>query len=164
MSTELTALMPLEAPLSSGHSDVAIGSRLSASARVVRGPKREFVSRSEHLILRSALGARFSDAQRGFRALLADVAHRLLPFVADAGWFFDAELLVIAERAGLRIREVPVDRGSEGLLESRLRALASGAASTARTAGKPRPRTVGAGCQGDGRPAGAVRVFGVHRR
>ncbi len=109
LSTDLTALMPLVAPLISGHSDVAIGSRLSASSRVVRGPKREFVSRSYNLILRGALGARFSDAQCGFKALRADVARRLLPLVADTGWFFDTELLVIAERAGLRIHEVPVD-------------------------------------------------------
>jgi putative flippase GtrA len=109
LSTDLTALMPLVAPLISGHSDVAIGSRLAASSRVVRGPKREFVSRSYNLILRSALGARFSDAQCGFKAVRADVAHRLLPLVADTGWFFDTELLVIAERAGLRIHEVPVD-------------------------------------------------------
>jgi putative flippase GtrA len=109
LSTDLTALMPLVAPLISGHSDVAIGSRLSASSRVVRGPKREFVSRSYNLILRSMLGARFSDAQCGFKAMRADVARQLLPFVADTGWFFDTELLVIAERAGLRIHEVPVD-------------------------------------------------------
>jgi len=109
LSTDLTALMPLVAPLVSGHSDVAIGSRLSASSRVVRGPKREFVSRSYNLILRSMLGARFSDAQCGFKAMRADVARQLLPFVADTGWFFDTELLVIAERAGLRIHEVPVD-------------------------------------------------------
>ena len=109
LSTDLTALMPLVAPLISGHSDVAIGSRLSASARVVRGPKREFVSRSYNLLLRGMLGARFSDAQCGFKALRADVARELLPLVADTGWFFDTELLVIAERAGLRIHEVPVD-------------------------------------------------------
>jgi putative flippase GtrA len=109
LSTDLTALMPLVAPLISGHSDVAIGSRLSASSRVVRGPKREFISRSYNLILRGALGARFSDAQCGFKAVRADVAHQLLPLVADTGWFFDTELLVIAERAGLRIHEVPVD-------------------------------------------------------
>ncbi|MDT5078462.1 MAG: hypothetical protein QOJ80_3099 [Mycobacterium sp.] len=109
LSTELTALMPLVAPLISGHSDVAIGSRLSASSRVVRGPKREFVSRSYNLILRGFLGAQFSDAQCGFKAMRADVARQLLPLVADTGWFFDTELLVIAERAGLRIHEVPVD-------------------------------------------------------
>ncbi|MET0450552.1 MAG: bifunctional glycosyltransferase family 2/GtrA family protein [Mycobacterium sp.] len=109
LSTDLTALMPLIAPLVSGHSDIAIGSRLVASARVVRGPKREFVSRGYNLVLRGMLGARFSDAQCGFKALRADVARQLLPLVADTGWFFDTELLVIAERAGLRIHEVPVD-------------------------------------------------------
>jgi len=109
LSTGLSALMPLVAPLISGHSDVAIGSRLAASSRVVRGPKREFVSRSYNLILKSVLGAGFSDAQCGFKALRADVARQLLPHVVDTGWFFDTELLVIAERAGLRIHEVPVD-------------------------------------------------------
>ena len=109
LSTDLSALMPLVAPLISGHSDVAIGSRLAASSRVVRGPKREIVSRSYNLLLRGVLGARFSDAQCGFKAMRADVARRLLPLVADTGWFFDTEMLVIAERAGLRIHEVPVD-------------------------------------------------------
>ncbi|HZA10553.1 bifunctional glycosyltransferase family 2/GtrA family protein [Mycobacterium sp.] len=109
LSTDLSALMPLVAPLVSGHSDIAIGSRLAASARVVRGPKREFVSRSYNLLLKSVLGAKFSDAQCGFKAVRADVARQLLPLIADTGWFFDTELLVIAERAGLRIHEVPVD-------------------------------------------------------
>jgi putative flippase GtrA len=109
LSTGLSALMPLVAPLISGHSDVAIGSRLAASSRVVRGPKREFMSRSYNLILRGALGTKFSDAQCGFKAVRADVARQLLPLITDAGWFFDTELLVIAERAGLRIHEVPVD-------------------------------------------------------
>ncbi|MFF1476222.1 glycosyltransferase [Streptomyces sp. NPDC058301] len=109
LSTDLNALLPLVAPLISGHSDLAIGSRLSRASRVVRGPKREFVSRAYNLILKSSLAARFSDAQCGFKAIRRDVAERLLPMVEDTGWFFDTELLVLAERAGLRIHEVPVD-------------------------------------------------------
>jgi putative flippase GtrA len=109
LSTSLNALLPLVAPLISGHSDLAIGTRLARGSRVVRGPKREFISRSYNLILRSALAVRFSDAQCGFKAIRADVAERLLPLVQDTGWFFDTELLVLAERAGLRIHEVPVD-------------------------------------------------------
>ena len=109
LSTDLSALMPLVAPVISGHSDVAIGSRLAPSSRVVRTTKREFVSRSYNLLLRGALGARFSDAQCGFKAVRADLARELLPFIADTGWFFHTELLVIAERVGLRIDEVPVD-------------------------------------------------------
>ncbi|MFE5840335.1 glycosyltransferase [Streptomyces niveus] len=109
LSTDLNALLPLVAPLISGHSDLAIGSRLARSSRVVRGPKREFISRAYNLILKSSLSARFSDAQCGFKAIRRDVAERLLPMVEDTGWFFDTEMLVLAERAGLRIHEVPVD-------------------------------------------------------
>ena len=109
MSTDLNALLPLVAPLISGHSDLAIGSRLARGSRVVRGAKREFISRTYNLILRGTLSARFSDAQCGFKAIRADVAAELLPLVGDTSWFFDTELLVLAERCGLRIHEVPVD-------------------------------------------------------
>jgi putative flippase GtrA len=109
LSTDLSALLPLVAPLLSGHSDVAIGSRLARSSRVVRGPQREFISRCYNILLWAALHARFSDAQCGFKAMRADRARVLLPLVEDTGWFFDTELLVLSERAGLRIHEVPVD-------------------------------------------------------
>jgi putative flippase GtrA len=109
LSTDLNALLPLVAPLLSGHSDVAIGSRLTRSARVVRGPKREIISRCYNILLRTTLHARFSDAQCGFKAMRTDAARLLLPHVKDTAWFFDTELLVLAERAGMRIAEVPVD-------------------------------------------------------
>jgi putative flippase GtrA len=109
LSTGLDALLPLVAPLLSGHSDVAIGTRLARSAQVVRGPKREIISRCYNLLLRGTLAAHFSDAQCGFKAIRSDVAAQLLPLVEDTGWFFDTELLVLAERAGLRIHEIPVD-------------------------------------------------------
>jgi putative flippase GtrA len=109
LSTDLAALLPLVAPLVSGHSDLAIGSRLARGANVVRGPKREVISRGYNRILHAALGTRFSDAQCGFKAIRADRARQLLPLVEDRGWFFDTELLVLAERAGFRIHEVPVD-------------------------------------------------------
>jgi putative flippase GtrA len=109
LSTDLAALLPLVAPLLSGHSDVAIGTRLAPAARVVRGSKRELISRGYNLLLRTVLRARFSDAQCGFKAVRTPVARALLPHVRDTSWFFDTELLVLAERSGLRIAEVPVD-------------------------------------------------------
>jgi hypothetical protein len=109
LSTDLNALLPLVAPLISGHSDVAIGSRLARTSRVVRGPKRELISRGYNLLLRTTLRARFTDAQCGFKAIRTDAARLLLPHVKDTAWFFDTELLVLAERAGMRIAEVPVD-------------------------------------------------------
>ena len=109
LATGLDGLLPLVAPLLSGHAEVAIGSRLATGARVVRGPKRELISRGYNLILRTLLGAGFTDAQCGFKAVRTDVARRLLPLIEDDAWFFDTELLVLAERLGMRIHEVAVD-------------------------------------------------------
>ena len=109
LSTGLDALLPLVAPLVSGHSDVAIGSRLAPGANVARGTKREAISRIYNLILHTVFANRFHDAQCGFKAVRADVARRLLPEVRDDAWFFDTELLLLAEHNGLRIHEVPVD-------------------------------------------------------
>src|SRR5215212_1564540 len=109
LSTDLRGLLPLVAPLLSGHSDVAIGTRLAHGARVVRGPKRELISRAYNTILHTALRARFSDAQCGFKAVRTSVLRGLIDDVRDDGWFFDTELLVLAQRRGLRIHEVPVD-------------------------------------------------------
>jgi putative flippase GtrA len=109
LSTDLNALLPLVAPLLSGHSDLAIGTRLARGSRVIRGPRREVISRGYNLLLHASLGTGFSDAQCGFKAIRREQARVLLPLTEDTGWFFDTELLVLAERAGLRIHEVPVD-------------------------------------------------------
>jgi hypothetical protein len=109
LSTDLGAVLPLVAPLLSGHSDVSIGTRLAPGARVVRGPKREAISRAYNTLVRAATRSQASDAQCGFKAVRADVARALLPLVQDDGWFFDTELLVLAARNGLRVHEVPVD-------------------------------------------------------
>jgi putative flippase GtrA len=109
LSTDLRGLLPLLAPLLSGHSQVAMGSRLATGSRVVRGAKREFISRAYNAILRIVLRARFSDAQCGFKAVRGDVLGELLEAVRDEGWFFDTELLVLAQRRGMRIHEVAVD-------------------------------------------------------
>ncbi|MFE4963412.1 glycosyltransferase [Streptomyces sp. NPDC056660] len=121
LSTGLEGFLPLVAPLLSGHSDLAIGSRLHRQAAVVRGPKREFVSRSYNLLLKAGLGALphsrlrssggtpTSDAQCGFKAVRTEVFRALAPHIEDTAWFFDTELLVLAQRNGLRVHEVPVD-------------------------------------------------------
>ena len=109
LSTDLAALPPMLTAILSGHSDIAVGSRLHRSSRVTRGLRREFISRGYNLLLRTAVAARFSDAQCGFKAVRADVARALLPLIEDENWFFDTELLVLAQRGGLRILDVPVD-------------------------------------------------------
>lgn len=109
LSTGLDALPALIDRIVEGGADVAIGSRLVPGSRVDRGLLRDVLSRGYNGLLRAVLRVSFRDAQCGFKAVRADVARGLLPLVDDDGWFFDTELLVIAERSGLRIVEVPVD-------------------------------------------------------
>jgi putative flippase GtrA len=109
LSTGLDGLLPLIAPLASGHSDLAIGSRLATGARTVRGPRRELISRCYNAVIRLTHGARFSDAQCGFKAARTAALRPLLTRTSDDAWFFDTELLLLAEHNGLRIHEVPVD-------------------------------------------------------
>ncbi|HWC83106.1 MAG TPA: bifunctional glycosyltransferase family 2/GtrA family protein [Pseudonocardiaceae bacterium] len=155
LSTGLDALLPLVASLVDGHSDVAIGSRLAAGARTVRGPKRELISRGYNALIRLTHGARFSDAQCGFKAARTEVIRPLLSRVRDDSWFFDTELLLLAEHNGLRVHEVPVDwvedtdtrvrigatvREDLGGLLRVARAKASGAATVAGLPRRPEPR------------------------
>jgi glycosyltransferase involved in cell wall biosynthesis len=109
LSTNLWSFLPLVAPLTTGHSDLAIGSRLLKGAMVTRRWKREAISRCYNLLIKLLFRNGFSDAQCGFKAIKRDAARTLLPLVEDDGWFFDTELLLLAEERGLRISEVPVD-------------------------------------------------------
>lgn len=108
LSTDLCALGDLLAPLLAGSGDIAIGSRLAPGAEVRRGPKRELISRTYNMLLRMSLGVGFSDAQCGFKAGRREVVQSLLPSVADNRWFFDTELLYVAQRNRFAIHEVPV--------------------------------------------------------
>ena len=109
LSTDLSALLPLIDAVLLGGCDVAIGTRLARGSRVYkRTLKREITSRCYNLLIKAMFWTRFSDAQCGFKALNRDAAQRLLPVVEDNAFFFDTELLLIAEKRGLRIHEVPV--------------------------------------------------------
>ena len=108
LSTDLSAFPPLVQALEDGY-DLAIGSRLSSGATVrLRSLKREVISRSYNLLIKAMFFTRFSDAQCGFKAMTAAAARALLPHVRDQGWFFDTELLILAEKRGFRIMDVPV--------------------------------------------------------
>jgi glycosyltransferase involved in cell wall biosynthesis len=109
LSTNLCSFLSLVAPLASGHSDLAIGSRLLKGAMVTRQWKREVISRCYNLLIKLLFGNRFTDAQCGFKALKTSVARSLVAQVEDEEWFFDTELLLLAEEGGYRISEVAVD-------------------------------------------------------
>lgn len=109
LSTGVNALAPLVASIQSGHSEIGIGSRLAPAALVARGPRREFISRCYNRVLRLVFVNRFRDAQCGFKVARRDIVEQLLPLVHDNSWFFDTELLLVAEHNGLRVFEIPVD-------------------------------------------------------
>ena len=109
LSTSLSALLPLVGSVLSGHSDLAVGTRLARGSRVVRGPKRELISRGYSHMVRLSLRSRVSDFQCGFKAIRRERALQILPLVDDDEWFFDTELIVTAERLGVRISETPVE-------------------------------------------------------
>jgi glycosyltransferase involved in cell wall biosynthesis len=108
LSTDLKDFPPLIASLASGDFDLAIGSRLHTDARVTRSLRRELISRGYNRLLKCLFAVRFSDAQCGFKAITRQAAMRLLPVIEDTGWFFDTELLLVAEECGYRICNVPV--------------------------------------------------------
>jgi glycosyltransferase involved in cell wall biosynthesis len=108
LSTDLAALEDLLLPLLQVRGDITIGSRLTPGARVTRGLRRELISRGYNLLLHLLLGVGFSDAQCGFKAARREVIDALLEDVEDESWFFDTELLYLAQRRKFAIREVPV--------------------------------------------------------
>jgi len=107
LSTELRFLPPLLTALT-GDYDVAFGSRLAPGANVQRGFKREFISRSYNALIKVFFWHGFWDAQCGFKGVTREVVRDVVPLVQDQAWFFDTELLLIAEKNGFRLKEIPV--------------------------------------------------------
>lgn len=108
ISTELEALEKLCRAIWEDGYDLGTGSRLMRESRVTRGFKREFISRSYNLMVKAFLWTSFSDAQCGFKAVSRHIADEVVPQIEDDGWFFDTELLVMSEKLGYRIKDVPV--------------------------------------------------------
>lgn len=108
LSTELEALEVLCRAIHADGFDLGTGSRLQKASKVKRGPKREFISRCYNLMVKALLFTRFSDAQCGFKAVSREVVEKIVPHVEDQAWFFDTELLALAEKQGYRIKDHPV--------------------------------------------------------
>ncbi len=125
LSTDLAALPDLVGPLLEGRGDLAVGSRLHPRAEIRRSVKREVISRTYNILLRVLLDVGFSDAQCGFKAGRREVIQELLPLVENDAWFFDTELLYVAQRNKFAIAEVPVrwveDRDSRVVIASTVR-------------------------------------------
>ena len=109
LSTDLGALHKSVSMVRSGQCDIAIGSRLVAGSKVLgRSLRRGFISRCYSMLFRILFLVSFRDAQCGFKVISSDPVRRLLPIIVDNGWFFDTELLIIAEKNGYKVKEIPV--------------------------------------------------------
>jgi glycosyltransferase involved in cell wall biosynthesis len=109
LSTDLEAFPPMVQAIGEEGFDLAVGSRLMKGSNVSkRKLKREITSRSYNVIIKAAFFTRFSDAQCGFKAISSSAAQALVPKILDQGWFFDSELLILAEKGGYRIKDIPV--------------------------------------------------------
>jgi glycosyltransferase involved in cell wall biosynthesis len=108
LSTNPTHFPQLIKAVESGY-HIAVGSRLSKESQVTRSFKREFISRSYNLMIKSLFFTSFPDAQCGFKALTRQAAQAIVPKVQNNNWFFDTELLIIASKGGYRIKSVPVN-------------------------------------------------------
>jgi len=108
LSTDLAAFPPLIEAIASEGYDVAIGSRLARGADIRRSLRREAISRGYNVMIKGLFFTRFSDAQCGFKAASRRAVQELVPLIENNEWFFDTELLILAEKAGYRIKEVPV--------------------------------------------------------
>lgn len=108
LSTELAALPKMVQAIAADGFDLATGSRLLPQSQTTRSPKREFISRCYNVFVKAVLWTSFSDAQCGFKAISRTACAALVPSVQDQGWFFDTELLTLAEKRGYRIADIPV--------------------------------------------------------
>jgi len=108
LSTELAALPKLLRVIADGEYDVATGSRLLPTSQTTRSHKRELVSRCYNALIKLLFWNTFSDAQCGFKAVSRNVVTKIVPRVKNQSWFFDTELMLLAEKSGYRIADIPV--------------------------------------------------------
>lgn len=107
LSTDLDHIQEMVDPIARGEVDLAYGTRLHRKSMTNRSLKREITSRGYVFILRLA-GLKVSDAQCGFKAISREAARAIVPLVQDTQWFWDSELLWVAQENGYRMLEVPV--------------------------------------------------------
>lgn len=108
LSTGLDHLEELIGAIAQNGYHVATGSRLMRESKTTRSWKREAISRIYNIFVKAVLSTRFSDAQCGFKAVCREAVEAIVPQIEDQSWFFDTELLVLAEKQGYRIKDVPV--------------------------------------------------------
>lgn len=109
LSTHIKHIPELINTLLDSQADIAIGSRLLKKSRINRSLKREIISRIYNLIIKMMHHTNFSDAQCGFKSIRHEIFFKLRPLINNNEWFFDSEMLIIGEKMGFKIHEIPVE-------------------------------------------------------
>ncbi|MFL2745725.1 MAG: glycosyltransferase [Dehalococcoidia bacterium] len=110
LSTDLSSLKPLIYEIDFNNFDIAIGSRLLKNS-VVSNRKflRTLTSKTYSFLTRFLFLSKIHDFQCGFKIINKHASKTLLPKIKDSGWFFDTELLLLAEKEKFKIKEIPVN-------------------------------------------------------
>jgi glycosyltransferase involved in cell wall biosynthesis len=124
LATDLSALVTLISSFKEGY-DMVIGSRFLAQSQVSRSLIRKMFSFGYHLVARILLNLKIKDLPCGFKAINSRIKENVLPKVKDEAWFFDSELVIVAEKQGYRIKEIPIiwQEPRKGRGESRVKTL-----------------------------------------
>lgn len=107
LATDLKDFQFLVSKVDEGY-DVVVGSRYLPHSDVQRTFRRKLFSKIYNILLKAVLKVDFQDAQCGFKAFSKQVVASLIPQTEDSGWFWDAELMILASRKGYKVLEVPV--------------------------------------------------------
>lgn len=107
--------------------DIAIGTRLQKKSKTSRSFFRELSSRVYNTLVRQIISLKISDTQCGFKAIKKEVAQKILPLTTHEGWFFDTELLALANLFSFKIKELPVqwNETPDGRRKSSVKVLAT---------------------------------------
>jgi glycosyltransferase involved in cell wall biosynthesis len=108
LSTGIEAFPKLIKAIAEDGYDLATGSRLMRKSKVTRSLKRRVLTFGYNTMIKGLFWTRFSDAQCGFKAVSREVARKVVPMIENNNWFWDTELLILAEKMGYRIKDVPV--------------------------------------------------------
>ncbi len=108
LATDLKHLRELVDAIAAEGYDLATGSRLMKDSKTDRPAKREIASRGYNFLVRLLLGSKIHDHQCGFKAFRREVILEIGRDVKDNHWFWDTEVLVLAQKRGYKVKEIPV--------------------------------------------------------
>ena len=108
LATELSALPDLIKYLAEEKYDLVTGSRFLPQSKITRSLLREIISHGYIFMAKIILSTKLSDLQCGFKGLNQAIVRNIIPQTKDNEWFFDTEMMILAERNGYKIKEIPI--------------------------------------------------------